>query len=126
MHQAQPAGEAAQALGIPDQLKQLYHQQLAAAYAETGNEAKAMELTKSFIDQYGGDSTQLAYIARKALDEKKFDDAALAEQEQPHDGGEHRLDPAEPGVGLPPADAQRRPPRATGPPRRWMPSIRGL
>ncbi len=67
--------ETAQALGISEPLQKVYLQQLAAAYAETGNEAKAMELTKKIIDQYGGESSQLAYIARKALDEKKYDEA---------------------------------------------------
>jgi hypothetical protein len=68
--------ETALQLGVPEQLQKIYKQQLAAAYAETGNEAKAMELTKSFIDQYGGDSAQLAYIARRALDAKSYDEAA--------------------------------------------------
>jgi hypothetical protein len=68
--------EAAQALGVPEQLQKLYQQQLAAAYAETGNEAKALELTKTFIDQHGGDPQQLAYLARKSLDSNSFDDAA--------------------------------------------------
>ncbi|HEX5007484.1 MAG TPA: hypothetical protein VFV70_10255 [Hyphomonadaceae bacterium] len=67
--------EAAQALGVPDSLQKIYLQQLAAAYAESGNEAKALELTKTFIDQYGGDSTQLAYLARKGLDAKNYDEA---------------------------------------------------
>jgi tetratricopeptide (TPR) repeat protein len=68
--------ETALQLGVPEQLQKLYKQQLAAAYAETGNEAKALELTKSFIDQYGGEPAQLAYLARKSLDAKNFDEAA--------------------------------------------------
>jgi tetratricopeptide (TPR) repeat protein len=67
-------------LGVPESLQKLYKQQLAAAYAETGNEAKALELTKSYIDQYGGDAAQLAYLARKALDAKNFEEAATYAQ----------------------------------------------
>jgi len=67
--------ETALQLGVPETLQKIYKQQLAAAYAETGNEAKALELTKSFIDQYGGDPAQLAYLARKALDAKNYDEA---------------------------------------------------
>jgi hypothetical protein len=68
--------ETAMQLGVPAELQKLYKQQLAAAYAETGNEAKALELTRAYIDEYGGDAAQLAYIARKALDASNFDDAA--------------------------------------------------
>jgi len=68
--------ETAQQLGIPDALKRNYQAMLAGAYAETGNEAKAMQITKNLINTYGGDSNQLAYVARASLAEKKYDEAA--------------------------------------------------
>ncbi len=68
--------ETAQQLGIPDALKKNYLGMLAGAYAETGNEAKAMQLTREMINQYGGDANQLAYVARQSLTEKKYDEAA--------------------------------------------------
>ncbi|MDP3740214.1 MAG: tetratricopeptide repeat protein [Hyphomonadaceae bacterium] len=70
------AAESAMSLGCltPDQQKN-YKQMLAGAYAETGNADKAMQLTKEFIDQYGGDPTQLAYVARDALGKGQYDDA---------------------------------------------------
>jgi tetratricopeptide (TPR) repeat protein len=52
-----------------------YKQMLAGAYAATGQQAKAMELTKELIAAGGGDSTQLAYVAQAALSAKKYDEA---------------------------------------------------
>lgn len=49
-----------------------YKKMLAGAYAETGNEAKAVELTKEFVDQNGGDSTQYAFLAKRELDAKNY------------------------------------------------------
>jgi tetratricopeptide (TPR) repeat protein len=49
---------------------------LAGAYAETGNEAKAVELTKEIVDANGGDSTQYAFLARRDLDAKNYGGAA--------------------------------------------------
>lgn len=68
--------ETAQQLGIPDALKRNYQAMLAGAYAETGNEAKAMQITKAMINQYGGDANQLAYVARQSLSEKNYAEAA--------------------------------------------------
>ncbi len=68
--------ETAQQLGIPEALQRNYQAMLAGAYAETGNEAKAMQITKELISKYGGDANQLAYVARQALAEKDYDGAA--------------------------------------------------
>jgi hypothetical protein len=52
-----------------------YKQMLAGAHAEAGNEAKAVQLTKQFVDEYGGDSTQYAFLAKRELDAKNFSGA---------------------------------------------------
>lgn len=68
--------ESALSLGcIQGEQQKNYKQMLAGAYAETGNADKAMQLTKEFIDQHGGDSTQLAYVARDALGKGQNDEA---------------------------------------------------
>ena len=69
-------GEEAISLGCiqGEQLKN-YKQMLAGSYAETGNEAKAFELTKSFIDEYGGSSEQYGFLANKALKAQNNDEA---------------------------------------------------
>jgi tetratricopeptide (TPR) repeat protein len=71
------SGESAISLGCI-QGPQLvnYKKMLAGAYAETGNEAKAVELTKEIVDANGGDSTQYAFLARRDLDAKNYGGAA--------------------------------------------------
>jgi len=67
--------ELALQLGVPAELQKNYKGMLAGAYASTGNEAKAMQLTKEYIDAYGGDSTQYAYVAKQSLNSKDYDGA---------------------------------------------------
>lgn len=45
---------------------------LMGTYAELGNEAKAVELTKAYINDYGGNSTQFAWLAQRSLDGKDY------------------------------------------------------
>jgi tetratricopeptide (TPR) repeat protein len=70
------AAESAMGLGCITgaQLKN-YKQMLAGAYAEVGNEAKAVELTKQYVDEYGGDSTQYAFLANRQLKAKDYSGA---------------------------------------------------
>jgi tetratricopeptide (TPR) repeat protein len=49
-----------------------YKKMLAGAYASTGNETKAVELTKEIVDQNGGDSTQYGFLAKRELDAKNY------------------------------------------------------
>jgi tetratricopeptide (TPR) repeat protein len=69
--------DAHQAIGglSPAQQKN-YKEQLAGAYSATGQAGKAAELTKQLIAEGGGNSTQLAYIAQAALNQKKYDEAS--------------------------------------------------
>lgn len=48
---------------------------LFGTYAELGNEAKAGELIKAYISDYGGTSTQYAWLAQRALDGKSYGEA---------------------------------------------------
>lgn len=68
--------ESAQALGVGDDLKKNYMGMLAAAYAEAGNEAKAVELTTQFINTYGGTADQYAFLAKRKLDAKAFSESS--------------------------------------------------
>lgn len=70
------SAESAVSLGCitGEQLKN-YRKMLAGAYAEIGNEAKAVQLTKEFVDTYGGDSTQYAFLAKRELDSKNYSGA---------------------------------------------------
>lgn len=61
--------------GLSGAQQKNYKEMLAGAYAATGQQAKAMELTKELIAAGGGDSTQLAYVAQAALSAKKYDEA---------------------------------------------------
>ncbi len=65
--------ESSFALGglTADQTKS-YKQLLASAYAETGNSAKAVQLTREFIDAYGGTPDQLAWLAQNDLKAKNY------------------------------------------------------
>jgi hypothetical protein len=68
--------ENAQALGIPEDLKKNYLGMLAGAYSESGNEAKAVELTTQFIEAYGGTPDQYAFLAKRKLDAKAFSESS--------------------------------------------------
>lgn len=68
--------ERAQQLGIPEEIKKNYLGMLAAAYSETGNEAKAVELTTLYIETYGGTADQYAFLAKRKLDAKAYNDAS--------------------------------------------------
>lgn len=68
--------ERAQQLGIPEEIKKNYLGMLAAAYAETGNEAKAIELTTKYIETYGGTPDQYAFLAKRKLDAKAYNEAS--------------------------------------------------
>lgn len=70
------SAESAMGLGCitGEQLKN-YKQMLAGAYAEIGNEAKAVELTKQYVDEYGGNSAQYAFLAKRELDAKNYSGA---------------------------------------------------
>lgn len=70
------SAESAIALGcIQGEQLSNYKKMLAGAYAETGNEAKAVELTKELVDQYGGNSTQYGFLAKRELDAKNYSGA---------------------------------------------------
>jgi tetratricopeptide (TPR) repeat protein len=68
--------ETAMQLGIPEDLKKNYLGMLAGAYSESGNEAKAVELTTQYIDAYGGTPDQYAFLAKRKLDAKAFGEAS--------------------------------------------------
>jgi hypothetical protein len=71
------SGESAISLGcIQGEQLVNYKKMLAGAYSETGNETKAVELTKEIVDQHGGDSTQYAFLAKRDLDAKNYGGAA--------------------------------------------------
>ena len=72
--------EAAFQLGVAPDLQKNYKAMLAAAYSETGNEAKALELTTDYINTYGGTADQYAYLARNKLNAKQFGEAATLAQ----------------------------------------------
>lgn len=48
---------------------------LASLYAETGNEAKAEELSKAYVAEYGGNSQQYGYLAQRALKAPNYEEA---------------------------------------------------
>jgi hypothetical protein len=65
--------EASFALGgVAAETTKSYKQLLASAYAETGNSAKAVSLTKEYIDTYGGTADQLAWLAQNELRAKNY------------------------------------------------------
>lgn len=61
--------------GVPAAVTKNWDLMLAGKYEALGQSAKALEQTKQNVDKYGGDSKQLAFIARKALDAKSYGDA---------------------------------------------------
>ena len=68
--------EAHQALGgLSGAQQKNYKEMLAAAYNATGQNAKAAQITKELVGEGGGNSTQLAYLARTALTAKQYDEA---------------------------------------------------
>ncbi len=67
--------EALNTMGIPaEELKQ-NKARLAGWYLDTGNKAKATQLTKEYVDQYGGTADQYAYLASSALGAKNWQEA---------------------------------------------------
>jgi tetratricopeptide (TPR) repeat protein len=70
------SAESAMGLGcIQGEQALNYKKMLAGAYAATGNETKAVEMTKQIVDQNGGDSTQYGFLAKRELDNKNFEGA---------------------------------------------------
>jgi tetratricopeptide (TPR) repeat protein len=68
--------EARTALGnVSAAEKKEYLQMRAGAYAALGETDKAAQLTKEYIDQYSGDSTQFAYVGSHALRKHQYDEA---------------------------------------------------
>ena len=55
----------------PEQVKNFRALQM-GTYAEMNNDAKAVELTKAYIKDYGGTSQQLAFIASYSLKQKDY------------------------------------------------------
>ncbi len=68
--------EGQMALGGLDAATTKRHREsLMGLYAEVGNEAKAAELIKAYVGDYGGTSTQYAWLAQRALTAKNHDEA---------------------------------------------------
>lgn len=68
--------EGQMALGGLDAATTKRHREsLMGLYAEVGNETKAAELIRAYVGDYGGTSTQYAWLAQRALSAKSYDDA---------------------------------------------------
>jgi len=67
--------EAQLALGVDAGTAKGHKATIAGLYAELGQEAKAIQLTKAYVSEYGGTDTQFAYLANASLKAKEFADA---------------------------------------------------
>ncbi|MEZ6030660.1 MAG: hypothetical protein R3C46_13035 [Hyphomonadaceae bacterium] len=61
--------------GLPAQLVRNYDEMLAGRYESAGQSAKALAQTKANISKYGGTGQQLAFVARKELEAKNYNEA---------------------------------------------------
>ena len=67
--------EAQLALGVDASTAQKHKRTILGLYGELGNDAKALQLTKDYLNQYGGDSALYAYVASNAFKAKNYADA---------------------------------------------------
>jgi tetratricopeptide (TPR) repeat protein len=67
--------DTALALGVPPEMQKNYKGLLAVAYSEAGDVAKSVQITKEYLDAYGGAADQYAYVARNKLNTKEYDEA---------------------------------------------------
>ncbi len=63
------------AMGVDGATTMRYKKQLAASYVATRNMGKAIEMTKEVISAGGGGSTEYAYVAKYALDNRQYAEA---------------------------------------------------
>ena len=53
--------------GLPSSMVKTHKESIMGLYAQIGNDTKALALTKEYVNQYGGTSQQLAYLASSSL-----------------------------------------------------------
>lgn len=53
--------------GLPANMVKSHKATIMGLYAQVGNDAKALQLTKEYVNQYGGTSQQFAYLASSSL-----------------------------------------------------------
>ncbi len=72
--------DTATVLGVTPEMQKNYKGLLALGYSETGDTAKAVQLTKEYLDAYGGAPDQYAFVARNKLNTKEYSEAAAYAQ----------------------------------------------
>jgi len=61
--------------GLPAETVKSHKRTILGLYGEVGNDAKALQLTKEFLNSYGGDSALYAYVGSRAFQAKNYADA---------------------------------------------------
>ncbi len=61
--------------GLPADTVKSHKRTILGLYSEVGNEAKALQLTKDYLNAYGGESSLYAFVASNAFKAKNYADA---------------------------------------------------
>lgn len=61
--------------GLPAETVKSHKRTILGLYGEVGNDAKALSLTKEFLNAYGGDSALYAFVGSRAFQAKNYADA---------------------------------------------------
>ncbi len=61
--------------GLPADTVKSHKRTILGLYGEVGQEGKALQLTKDYLNQYGGESSLYAYVASRAYSAKNYADA---------------------------------------------------
>ncbi|MDZ4760737.1 MAG: hypothetical protein SGJ21_06665 [Alphaproteobacteria bacterium] len=87
--------EAQLALGVDDNTKKRHRATIAGTYSVLGQDAKAVQLTKAYVNDYGGTADQYAYLASSSLKAKSYDEAIAYGQKAIDQGRKEGKKPSE-------------------------------